>query len=342
MRKTNPALLDALADCLAAGDPLGTALGKVAVAGTPAGIWAAHVGRSLPPDHPIGAALDSANAIDADEQALLSAEGARDRAAAVLRAVALRRRRHGERRREVLQGLLGPILIGVLTVFLDPLPDMIGGGSYFWPLVRGLLALALLVGIVVGVLPALLRDPRIGPTVLRVSAALPGLGWLAARYAEEELTVALAPFVEGSAVSGAGLGAAASFVAWSPFAETLRTSRRALDPASGLPSTLAMGGLEPLARQLSVDTNLAIIGGVACGQLAERLTARGDALSTLLTARLRFLVRLGAYALVLVFSLVSLAGLLARGIPGMPTLPGGSESAEQKQLDELMKQLEAQ
>jgi hypothetical protein len=101
-----------------------------------------------------------------------------------------------------------------------------------------------------------------------------------------------------------------------------------------------MGGLEPVARQLSLATDLAIVGGVASKHLAQRLAQRGEAIALFLTARLRLVARIGAYALVVLFSVSSLVGMISRGLPGMPTLPGGATSPEEKQLEELMKQLE--
>jgi hypothetical protein len=164
---------------------------------------------------------------------------------------------------------------------------------------------------------------------------MPGVRRLAALYAEEELTTALVPFVEGGEVRTAGLTVAASLLAWSPLREGLRVAAGAVR----LPSTpLPMGGLEPLARQLSLATNLAIVGGGASKRLEKRLAQRGEAINLLLTARLRLVVRIGAYALVVLFSISSLVGMISRGLPGMPTLPGGATSPDQKELEELMKQ----
>jgi hypothetical protein len=154
---------------------------------------------------------------------------------------------------------------------------------------------------------------------------------------EEELTTVAVPFVDGAVVRNDGLTAAASFLAWSPLGQTLSIAAVAARPAS---AQLPMGGLEPVARHLSLATSLTIVGGVASGRLAERLAQRGDIVAALLTARLRIAVRVGAYALVVLFSLGSLVGMISRGLPGMPTLPGGTASPDQKELEQLMKQLE--
>jgi len=166
---------------------------------------------------------------------------------------------------------------------------------------------------------------------------VPGIRWFASLHAEEELASALVPFADGEEVGTLGFTAAASLLAWSRLAEALRRAAGSVRPPS---TSLPMGGLEPLAPQLSLATNLAIVGGIASKRLAERLTRRADAIAVLLTARLRLVVRVVAYALVLVFSVSSLAGMVSRGLPGMPTLPGGLTSPDQQQLEELLKQME--
>ena len=102
-----------------------------------------------------------------------------------------------------------------------------------------------------------------------------------------------------------------------------------------------MGGLEPAAARLSVATRLAIVGGVASeAPRGAPRHPRADVVSTLLTERLRLVLRFGAYAVIVALSLSSLVGIISRGLPGMPTLPGGAAGSEQKQLEELMKQLD--
>ena len=150
------------------------------------------------------------------------------------------------------------------------------------------------------------------------------------------ITTALGPFVDGEEVRAEGLRAAASLLSWSSLGEALRRAAGSVRSPSTSPP---MGGLEPLAPQLSLATNLAIVGGVASKRLAERLTLRGDAIAVLLAARLRLVARVVAYALVVVFSVSILVGMVSRGLPGMPTLPGGVTSPDQEQLDELLKQM---
>ena len=130
----------------------------------------------------------------------------------------------------------------------------------------------------------------------------------------------LAAFVDGGEVTPAGLMAASSLLAWSPLGEPLRIATQSVRPA---PDPLPMGGLEPLAPQLSLATDLAVVGGVALKRLADRLAQRGEAIASLLTARLRLLVRIGAYALVAVLSVNSLVGLISQGSPRDAHAAGG-------------------
>ncbi len=335
MTTANAALLEALGDCLDSGDTLFQALGRIEAAGGAARSWTEGVRRSTRSE--VSATKALRNMFDLDELSLLPAEGTEAAVTAPLHAVVLRRRRSTDRRRAILWGLAGPLGFGALTIVLDPLPNLITGGAVVWPLLRGLLALGIVAFAIIAGLPALLRKPRARSGILRTCSAVPGIRWFASLYAEEELTTALVPFVDGEEVRPAGFTAAASLLAWSRLGETLRSAA----PSGQPPSTpLPMGGLEPLARQLSLATNLAIVGGVASKRFAERLTRRGDAIAVLLTARLRLVVRIVAYALVIAFSVSSLAGMVSRGLPGMPALPGGVTSPDQEQLEELLKQME--
>jgi hypothetical protein len=335
MTITNAAVLDALADCLESGDTLLKALEKVATAGGAAQDWARRVRRSVHAEGPVAAALGDSSVLDKDELSLLSAEGPAALGAS-LHAVALRRGSVA-RRRAIRSGLVGPFAFGALTIVLDPLPNLVTGAAYLWPVLRGLFALVILALVVFVGIPVLFGDGRTRRWILRLCAAVPGLRCFAALYSEEELATALVAFVVDGDVGAAGFTAAASLLAWSPLGETLRVAGRSAHPPS---TPLPMAGLEPVAHQLSAATNLAIIGGVASKSLAERLVRRGDAIALFLTARLRLAARIAAYALVVVFSITSLAGMVSRGLPDMPTLPGGATSPEQKQLEDLLKQLE--
>jgi hypothetical protein len=337
MSTTDAALLEALGDCLAAGDTLPQALGRVSLAGGPAGFWTEQVRRTTRTEGPAVGALRAARLLEPDELAILPAHGADAAAAAPLQAIALRRRRSRARQRAILRGLVAPFGFAVLTVVLDPLPNLVTDEPFLWPEVRGMLWLvALGLAIFLGA-PALLRRPGARAVLLRVGQATPGLRWLTSLYAEEELTTIAVAHVEGSEVTPAGLLAAASLLHWSALATPLRAAAASVRPA-GAP--LALGGFEPIARQLSFETNLALVGGVASDRLAQRLTGRGDAIASLLTARLRLLTRIVGYALVVVLSIGSLVGMISRGLPGMPTLPGGATTPDQQELEDLLKQIE--
>jgi hypothetical protein len=358
MTPTDTALLDAVADCLESGDTLSEALEKVATAKGAAARWAQRVGPAARAGTALAEALREANVLDGDELLLVSAGdhergvqsldndrgmqrleggGRGDGAlASALHAVALRRRRSLARRRGLRWALVVPAGLAALTAALDPLPELLTGGAYLWPALRGLLSVVVFTFAATLGVPALLRDPRARRRVLWLCAVLPGASRLAALYAEEELTTALAAFVDGGQVRSAGIAVAASLLSWSPMSRGLRLASRSVSS----PEPLPMGGLEPLAQELSLATSLAIVGGVASRRLAQRLAGRGEAIAALLSARLRLTVSIGAYALLVAFSISSLASMVARGLPALPTFPGGAASPDQKELQDLMKQLE--
>jgi hypothetical protein len=337
MTTTDAALLEALGDCLGSGDTLPQALGKLSLAGGAAGWWTEQIGRSVRTDVPAPVALRGTRLFQPDELSLLPPQGPDAAAAPSLHAVVLRRRRGDARRRAVLWGLVGPFGIAALTVMLDPLPNLISDEPFLWPEIRGFFLLCLLGAAIFAGLPALLRRPEARARILRTCSAVPGLRWFTTLHAEEELTTAVVPFIAEEQVTPAGLLAASSLLPWSPLAPTLRGAAASERPAGVM---LPMGGLEPVARQLSSGTNLAAIRGVTSHQLALRLTQRGDEIAALLTARLRLTVRIVGYALVVVLSISSLIGMISRGLPGMPTLPGGDTTPDQQQLEDLLKQLE--
>lgn len=327
MSPTEAAFLDALADCLEAGDTLPEALGKVRLAGRAAERLTEQVLRA--------GSLRGANVLDEEERSLLPAEDSGAAVAARLRSLALRRRRILSRRRALRWGLVGPFAFAALTVVLDPLPNLVAGEPYFWLVARGLMILAIVAIVVLAGPPALARRPRACATFLRICSAVPGLRWFTALHSEEELVTALAPFAQDDEVRIEGLTAGASLLPWSPLADALRTAARP-PPATGMQLQLPLGGLQLLVRELSLPTALAFVGGVASKRLPQRLAERAEAISTLLTLRLRLLVRIGAYALVVAFSVSSLVGMISRGLPGLPTL---SASPDQKELEDILKQL---
>ncbi len=343
MLPTEPALLDALADCLESGDTLSEALGKVATAGPAAAEWAQQVHRPLRAGVPATRALLESGVFDDEERALLSTDGEVALAPA-LRAVAARRQRSVARRRALRWSLAGPLAFAALTVLLDPLPELVTGGAYAWPVLRGLLVLAVVTLAIVAGAPALLRRKQARVRTLRICARVPGVRRLAALYAEEELAIALAPFGDRGEITATGMKRIAALLAWSPLGEGLAVASRPVAPATPLPMEGPMGGpmggLEALAGLLSPATDLAILGGVASKRLQERLARRGEAIALRLTARLRLVARVAAYTLVVLFSASSLAGMISRGLPGIPTLPGGAASPDQKELEDLLKELE--
>jgi len=333
--RADTALLEVLADCLEAGESLTDALGKVAIAGGAALLWTQRIARCARPELSVAAVLHAARVLDDVELSLVSTDAAQARIAPLLRAVVVRRRRSRARQLAVARGLLAPLAFALLTIVLNPLMNLMNGGDYLWPVARDLFLLGVFLLVCLLGVRALSGGGR--TRGLRFCSAVPGVRWLTQLYAEEELVTVLLPFASAGELSSDGIAAAASFVSWSPLAGPLGAAMNSRRAASG---TLPMGGLAPVAGTLSLATSLSIVGGCETSTLPGRLAARGDDIASILTARLRMAVRTSAYSLLVLFSLGTLIGLFSRALPGMPTLPGGTASPDQKEIEQLMKQLE--
>jgi hypothetical protein len=120
---------------------------------------------------------------------------------------------------------------------------------------------------------------------------------------------------------------------WSPLAERVRVAALAN-------ATTPEWALARLAPSLSIATNLSIVSGIASNQLGARLASRGEEIADLVTTRLRVGIKVVAYVLVVLLSLASLASLVSRALPWASGLPGVAPTTEQKELDEVMKELE--
>jgi hypothetical protein len=285
-------------------------------------------------DGSVESALHAARVIDAREQSLLAVAVAPDAVESLLHALAARRRRRDALRRLILHGLVGPFAIAALSVLLDPLPNLfVGGESYIGPVFRGLSVLGLVTALVVLGVPAALRSPRIGPRIVELCASLPGLSWIAARHAEAELATMSAAFVGRSDAGTGGLLAASAMLAWSPLGARIR------DAATANAATPEWA-LAKLAPYLSVETNLAVVGGIASGRLAADLATRGEALAAEVTRHVQRGVRVTAYTFVVLLSLASLASLVSHALPFASPFTGATPTTEQKELDDIMKLLD--
>src|SRR5580658_10426468 len=133
MPASDASFLDALAACLGAGVSLSDALSRIETAGADASLWVRRIRPFVRPESSVGGALHAARAIDATEGALLALAVTPDAVERLLHALALRRRRRATLRSAILRGLVGPVAIGALTVVLNPLPNLVGNGSYVGP-----------------------------------------------------------------------------------------------------------------------------------------------------------------------------------------------------------------
>jgi hypothetical protein len=325
------ALLEVLAACLGAGVPLADALARIETSGTRAWQWVARLRPHVRLGSSVAATLLAAGVVDGPEHALLAQALTPSATERLLLALVSRRRRRELLRTAFQAALAGPFGLAALTVVLAPLPNLLGSGSYVWPVTRGVFTLGVLAALVFLGLPAALGSPSLGSRVLGVLARVPGLDRLAARHAEAELVTLAAPFVEGGEASREGLLAASTALAWSPLGARVAEAAG----VQGGPPALAR-----LAPHLSLVTNLAIVSGAASQKLSARLTERGEELATQLRARLRVTLRVAAYTLVVILSFEGLANLVSRGLPGMPLLPGATPTGEQKELEELLRELD--
>jgi hypothetical protein len=325
--------LDALAACLRAGLPLDDALLRLETAGGGASRWVKRVRPFVRPGETVEKALAGAGTIDEGEQALLAPATTPDAVAGLLEAISARRRRRARLLRSVLGGLLGPFAVAAITVVLNPLPALLFGsiGEYVGSVVLGFLVLGVVTGLIAVGLPVLLQSPKAGPRTLGLLARIPLVDLLVGRHAEAELLTIVGPYTGGPEAAPAAMAAAAAVLDWARLGRAARATT-AEEPA---------GALVRLAPHLSQATNLAVVEGVAGGKLPARLAARGEEIDAALTKNVRLVARIVAYTLVVVLSLGAYVDLVGRALPGgnIPLLEG-MPSGEQKDLDELMRELE--
>jgi hypothetical protein len=87
---------------------------------------------------------------------------------------------------------------------------------------------------------------------------------------------------------------------------------------------------------LSLETNLAIVKGTASENLPALLRARGGELGDEATKGARLAARIGGYALVLVLSVVSFAGVVQRLHSPFEAPPASEEKELLDQLQNLL------
>src|SRR5580700_5903440 len=138
MTRSDSVFLDVLAACLGAGDPLLDALSRLETAGGEASRWVQRVRCFVRPGGSVESALYAARVIDAGEHAILALASTPAALGALLHALTVRGRRRDSLRRAILRGLVGPFAVAALTIVLDPLPNLMGSGSYVGPVFRGL------------------------------------------------------------------------------------------------------------------------------------------------------------------------------------------------------------
>jgi hypothetical protein len=303
MTASDAAFLDALAACVRSEIPLADALSRIEAAGPDAARWVRAIRPFARPENAVEDALASAGVIDAAERGLFTHAASPHRAALVQALADRRRRRHGVRT-AVMRALGGPFVLAVATVLLDPIVGVVTGDSYFGPFLREAAVLAVVTAAVMVGLRWLLASASGASVRLRL-ATLPGIARVASVQAEGDVAALAAPFAAGPGASTLGLVAVSDVLAWSPIGLALRA---AATSGGATPER----ALERLAPALSLETNLAVVRGIAAEELSDALRARARELATEAERVSRGLARFAGYALVVTLSLVSLAGTLAR------------------------------
>jgi type II secretory pathway component PulF len=329
--RTDPDLLEGLADALAGSATEADALGALEQAGAPARALAQAIATAQRRGEPLLSAIALAARVSRADAALLEAVGreppSHGAIVAGLRAVAGRQRALARRRAELTGALATPIAMVVLGIALGPLPNLVLGGPYFGPVLRDLgIATVVMVALLVGV-PSLIGHRTIGPVLLEIVAALPFVGRLARAQLESEVATVLAPFADAGSVDPAGLRVAAAVATFGPLARALHPSR---------------ASLESLGEQASDALRLLLVTAPLAQRLDTRLARWSLDAAEASTRTQRRLLLVVAWMAVLATSVPMLArgltgglGVGAGGIPG--GIPGlDLQNAEQRELEKIM------
>ena len=298
---TRDELLAALASALASGASPPAALAWLAGAG-PA---SARVARQLEEGLKSGSlssALTSAGLVAADEAAVVAAG---DASAALAWTVDWRRIR-AERRRAIRGAVIGPLAFAALTLLAEPLPSLVMGAGLFGGALRATLLLAAATAALWFGVPRLLVRRRAW------FARVPFVGALL-RLDEEDAAAALVAAFAARDNLGAAPSVARAIAA--PFAESLIAA--AADPSLRAPS-------------LSESFALALSVGARQGELPARMAAFHADRARTLTARLRRVARVVAFAVAAAVAVQATSHLLSGPLPG---LGGNVDTPEMRELE---------
>jgi type II secretory pathway component PulF len=328
--RTDPDLLEGLADALAGTATEADALAALEQAGAPARALAQAIALALRKGEPLLPAIAAAARVGRADAALLASLGreppSHGAMVAALRAVAARQRALGRRRAELTGALITPIAMVALGIALGPLPNLVLGGPYWAPVLRELgIAAVIVIGLVVGV-PSLIGHRTLGPMLLEVVSQLPWVGRLARAQLEAEVATVLAPFADAGSVDPAGLRVAASVATFGPLARALHPSR---------------ASLESVGEHASDALRLLLVTAPLAQRLDVRLARWSIDAAEASTRTQRRMLLVLAWTAVLATSVPMLARGLAGGLGGggLPGgLPGGLDlqNAEQRELEKIM------
>jgi hypothetical protein len=260
---------------------------------------------------PLASAIAMVLGLTADERAVITIGEEAGKLASALRWVITRRQARRTRRRAILSVVIAPLVIGVLTLLLEPLPGVVMGTGSFVPMIRALVGAAL----AVVVLAAVLRH-----VPSRLVGRVPIIRSLSALASDLETAALIGTFADG-----ATLGTAPKAVRAIVDAE--RAS--ALDRAMKEPSSTLAGFTERLSVVLAM--------GQRVGDLPARARAFEAAAAASLTARLRAAARVLAWTFAIVATIHATRLVMQLQLP---SLGGDLNSLESPEMRELMKELE--
>jgi type II secretory pathway component PulF len=324
-------LLEALADCLAAGVATPAAL-EVLEGGGRSGRDLARALAAASESGELADAIARAMRVSDEEAVLLIEAERRGRLPAALALCAARRREARALRRQLAQAAATPLLLALLTVLLAPLPRLILGGGYAGAALRGAAAVLAVAGVGLLLLPWLFAHPRHGAGLRARLARIPLLGRLVRLDAEAGFAGALG-VLGGAAPPALEVVEVAGRVWRSP------QLARAAAQAARIPARASSAQRPSPSEALSPELALTMATGAAAGGLADRLGRFRLRARDQLTARLRGIARVLAFALLVAVSLQGLRQLMSQSLPGL--MPGlGVPGLETPELKELERELQ--
>lgn len=318
---THAALLEALAANLGAGLSVGDACRVIARAG-PASAQLARQIDDGARSAPLAVVLAKLGLIAPADEAVLAFATAGGRIPAGLRWVAGRAAVRQQRGRALLAAITGPLIFAVLGLLLEPLPQLFLGGAFSWG--AALRPTAILLGTSALAIALVWRyTSRVLARMRTPGARVPWVGALFRLEAEANAARLIADFADADRL-GAVAGAARLVLAdeWAAALAAIAADPTA--PVTTMSETMA----------------LAIGAGTSARDLPTRFAAIAHALDELLTARLRTLVRVAAFAVLALIAVRGVQRLITTPLPGLNGDLGNLPIGNTPEMKELERELD--